>query len=59
MPSAWIYQDDKQVKKHGAEMANWYVGWIAPTATNAARVAAPASKGVGTPRMCGRIARPS
>jgi hypothetical protein len=30
MTSAWIYQDDKQVKKHGADKASWYVGWIAP-----------------------------
>jgi integrase len=27
---AWIYQDDKQVKKHGAENASWYVGWLDP-----------------------------
>ncbi len=25
--SAWVYQDDKQVKKHGAAKASWYVGW--------------------------------
>lgn len=30
MASAWIYQDDKQVKKHGEEAASWYVGWIDP-----------------------------
>src|SRR5262249_26118285 len=27
---AWIYQDDHQVKKHGAENASWYVGWLDP-----------------------------
>jgi hypothetical protein len=27
---AWIYQDDKQVKKHGAHRASWYVGWLDP-----------------------------
>ncbi len=27
---AWVYQDDKQVKKHGAEAASWYAGWIDP-----------------------------
>jgi hypothetical protein len=27
---AWIYQDDKQVKKHGTKKASWYVGWIDP-----------------------------
>ena len=24
MPSAWVYQDDKQVKKHGADKASAY-----------------------------------
>jgi integrase len=28
--SAWVYQDPKQVKKHGTEKASWYVGWIDP-----------------------------
>jgi integrase len=27
---AWIFQDDKQVKKVGEERASWYVGWIDP-----------------------------
>jgi integrase len=26
----WIFQDDHQVKKHGAAKASWYVGWIDP-----------------------------
>ncbi len=30
MASAWVYQDDKQVKKHGADAASWYVGWFDP-----------------------------
>jgi integrase len=30
MSSAWIYQDDHQVKKHGKEKASHYVGWISP-----------------------------
>lgn len=30
MASAWIFQDPKQVKKHGAAAASWYVGWIDP-----------------------------
>ncbi len=30
MSSAWLYQDDKQVKARGAEAASWYVGWIDP-----------------------------
>jgi integrase len=28
--SAWLYQDDKQLKKVGPERASWYVGWIDP-----------------------------
>src|SRR5437868_15090041 len=27
---AWIYQDEHQVKKHGADKAAHYVGWIDP-----------------------------
>src|SRR5262249_28102368 len=30
MASAWVFQDDKQVKKHGPERASWYVGWLDP-----------------------------
>src|SRR5947209_7651201 len=30
MASAWVYQDDKQIKKRGADKASWYVGWIDP-----------------------------
>lgn len=30
MSKAWVYQDDKQVKKRGAENASWYVGWLEP-----------------------------
>jgi integrase len=28
--STWVYQDVKQVKKHGSAKAAWYVGWIDP-----------------------------
>jgi integrase len=28
--SAWLYQDDKQLKKVGPERASWYVGWLDP-----------------------------
>ncbi len=27
---AWVYQDSKQLKKHGPELAAWYVGWLDP-----------------------------
>jgi hypothetical protein len=30
MSSAWICQDDKQVKKHGANAASSYLGWFDP-----------------------------
>jgi integrase len=30
MAKAWVYQDDKQVKKHGEDKASWYVGWVDP-----------------------------
>ena len=36
MSSAWIYQDPKQLKKHGPEAASWYVGWIDRTASSGA-----------------------
>jgi hypothetical protein len=26
--SAWLYQDDKQLKKVGSERATWYVCWL-------------------------------
>jgi integrase len=28
--TAWVYQDDKQVKKLGKTKASWYVGWYDP-----------------------------
>lgn len=30
MAKAWIFQDPKQVQKHGAEKAAWRVGWYDP-----------------------------
>lgn len=27
MSRTWVYQDPKQVQKHGEEEASWYVGW--------------------------------
>jgi hypothetical protein len=35
MSSAWIYQDPKQVKKHGEDKASWYVGWFEPARRSA------------------------
>jgi hypothetical protein len=30
LAKAWVYQDDKQVKKRGEDEASWYVGWVDP-----------------------------
>jgi integrase len=30
MASAWLFQDLKQVEKHGPEASSWYVGWFDP-----------------------------
>jgi hypothetical protein len=43
--SAWIYQDDKQVKKHGAEAASWYVGWYDPEGKRRCKSCGPGERG--------------
>ena len=45
MSSAWIYQDDNQVKKHGADKASWYVGWIAPDGAKRGKSCGPGLEG--------------
>jgi integrase len=45
MASAWIYQDDHQVKKHGEEKASWYVGWIDPEGRRCCKSCGPGSWG--------------
>jgi integrase len=45
MPSAWTYQDDKQVKKHGKAKASWYVGWIDPVGKKRCKSCGPGSQG--------------
>ncbi len=42
---AWTYQDDKQVKKHGAEKASWYVGWLDPEGKRRCKSCGPGPKG--------------
>lgn len=42
---AWVYQDDKQVKKHGADKASWYVGWIDPEGKRLCKSCGPGSEG--------------
>jgi integrase len=45
MSSAWVYQDDKQVKKHGPEKASWYVGWIDPEGKKRCKSCGPGTGG--------------
>jgi integrase len=45
MASAWIYQDDKQVKKHGGDAASWYVGWIDPEGKRRCKSCGPGVRG--------------
>jgi integrase len=43
--SAWIYQDAKQVKKHGCKTASWYVGWYDPEGRKCCKSCGPGSAG--------------
>jgi integrase len=45
MASAWIFQDDHQVKKHGADKASWYVGWMNPDGKRRSKSCGPGSFG--------------
>jgi integrase len=45
MASAWVYQDDHQVKKHGPERASWYVGWIDPEGKRRCKSCCPGEAG--------------
>jgi integrase len=42
---AWVYQDAKQVAKHGAEAASWYVGWYDPAGKRRCESCGPGSEG--------------
>jgi integrase len=42
---AWVYQDPKQVKKHGADVASWYVGWMDPEGKRRCQSCGPGSEG--------------
>jgi integrase len=46
MASAWIYQDDKQIKKHGTDKASWYVGWIDPEGKRRCKSCGPGEDGL-------------
>jgi integrase len=43
--SAWVFQDDKQVKKHGADAASWYVGWYEPNGRRKSESFGPGPRG--------------
>jgi len=45
MASAWIFQDPKQLKKHGTEAASWYVGWYDPDGKLRCKSYGPGDKG--------------
>src|SRR6266511_3645958 len=45
MSKAWISQDDKQVKKHGADKASWYVNWIDPAGKRRCKSCGPGKEG--------------
>jgi integrase len=42
---AWVYQDDKQVKKIGADAASWYVGWLDPEGKRRCKSCGPGARG--------------
>jgi integrase len=46
MSSAWVYQDDKQVKKHGPDAASWYFGWIDPEGKRRCKSCGPGPSGL-------------
>lgn len=50
----WVYQDDKQVKKHGANKASWYVGWYDPEGRRCCKSCGPGSVGK---KAAGKLAR--
>jgi integrase len=43
--STWVYQDQKQVKKHGEAKAAWYVGWIDPDGKKRCKSCGPGRQG--------------
>ena len=45
MAKAWVYQDDKQVKKRGEDKASWYVGWVDPAGKRRGKSCGPGLEG--------------
>lgn len=57
MGKVWIYQDDKQVKKHGAAAASWYVGWYDPDGKRRCQSCGAGAKGKSAAaKLCRKIA---
>lgn len=46
MAAAWIYQDTKQVKKHGQDRASWFVGWYDPEGKRRTKSCGPGEQGL-------------
>jgi len=51
---AWVFQDDKQVKKHGAKKASWYAGWRDPEGRRCCKSCGPGATGK---KAADRVAR--
>jgi integrase len=45
MARVWIFQDPKQVQKHGTETASWYCGWIDPDGKQRCKSCGPFGRG--------------
>jgi integrase len=45
MAMAWVFQDDKHVKKVGPEKASYYVGWIDPDGKRCCKSCGPGEQG--------------
>jgi integrase len=50
----WVYQDDKQVKKHGAKAASWYVGFYDPDGKRRCQSCGAGARGK---KLAGQLAR--
>lgn len=42
---AWVYQDRRQVARHGADQAAWYVGWVDPLGRRRCKSCGPGPRG--------------
>ena len=44
-PRAWVYQDSKQLLKHGSANISWYVGWFNLEGKKRGKSCGPGDKG--------------